>query len=204
MSILNTRIGRHHVAAAAVAAGIAGSVEAAVVRWNCNLVIPATVSGLYISIENQISGSTGQGTVGWDFQLYTAGTSASLSVFTAVGGGSMREPGVLAGPPASLMGGTTVGPGSGFSANAWEVVFLNQNWYWRTNATNYLGIRYVGNDGLVRYAYGRIDIGANPNIRTLVWIDRETTTGTAITVVPAPGALALLGLAGAARRRRRR
>lgn len=204
MSILKTRIGRHHCAAAAVAAGIAGSVEAAVVRWNCNLVIPATVSGLYISIENQIAGTSGQSAVGWDFQLYTAGSTPSLSIFCAVGSGSMRQPGVIAGPPASLLGGTTVGPASNFAVSAWEVIFANSNWFWRTNATNYFGIRYVGNDGSTRYAYGRLDVGSTPNIRTLVWIDRETNANTAITVVPAPGALALLGLSGLARRRRRR
>ncbi|MFM7798746.1 MAG: MYXO-CTERM sorting domain-containing protein [Planctomycetota bacterium] len=46
-------------------------------------------------------------------------------------------------------------------------------------------------------------MGASATVRTLVSVCYEDSGG-AITVVPAPGAMALLGLAGVASRRRRR
>jgi MYXO-CTERM domain-containing protein len=73
------------------------------------------------------------------------------------------------------------------------------------NANNFFGFRFVGADSLTRYGYGVMAIGANMGTRTLVSLSYETVAGTGIEVgaIPAPGAIALLGLAGLAGRRRR-
>jgi hypothetical protein len=71
------------------------------------------------------------------------------------------------------------------------------------NAANYFGFYFVASDNLVHYGYGVMTIGANMGVRTLTSVSYESVAETSITVVPAPGALALLGLAGIASRRRR-
>jgi hypothetical protein len=48
-----------------------------------------------------------------------------------------------------------------------------------------------------------MSVGATNTVRTITDIFYEDVAATAITVVPAPGAIALLGLAGLAGRRRR-
>ena len=73
---------------------------------------------------------------------------------------------------------------------------------WNLNSINYFGFRFAANTGAIHYGYGRMDVGANANVRTLKFIEWNETAGAAV-VVPAPGALALLGLAGFGRSRRR-
>ncbi|MSR05065.1 MAG: PEP-CTERM sorting domain-containing protein [Phycisphaerales bacterium] len=73
------------------------------------------------------------------------------------------------------------------------------------NGANAFGFRFIAADGLTHYGYGVMTIGANMGVRTLTSVSYESIAGVGITVVsvPAPGALALLGLAGFAGRRRR-
>jgi MYXO-CTERM domain-containing protein len=74
------------------------------------------------------------------------------------------------------------------------------------NASNYFGFQFTAADGATHYGWGRMDVGATADIRTLAVLGYESVAGTSINVgaVPAPGAMALLGLAGLAGRRRRR
>ncbi len=75
---------------------------------------------------------------------------------------------------------------------------------WNLNSTNYFGFRFAANSGAIHYGYGRMDVGASANVRTLKFIEWNDTPGAPVQVAPAPGALALLGLAGFGRSRRRR
>jgi MYXO-CTERM domain-containing protein len=213
MSILN-RLGRHVFAASAVAITTAGTAHAAVDRWDCNLSIPATSAGLFINIQSRVTGTNGASVLGWDFNLYTTSPSApSLTMFGNIGTRFMRAPGQFGYAVGNLQEGQEVGPeqfafglfnpeGEAYSAifnTPGQPGFGN----WNLNSINYFGFRFAANTGAIHYGNGRMDVGANANVRTLKFIEWNTTPGAGMPVIPAPGALALLGLAGFGRSRRR-
>ena len=71
------------------------------------------------------------------------------------------------------------------------------------NAANYFGFRFLGADALTHYGFGKMTVGATMGVRTLNFVSFESTAGASINVIPAPGAIALLGLVGLTGRRRR-
>ncbi|MCE2883366.1 MAG: hypothetical protein LW806_00500 [Planctomycetaceae bacterium] len=196
--MLSNRLAKHFGAAAA-AAVVVGSANAAVVAWeNCNLVIPATIDGLYINVETQATGSAGSVVAGWDINPYSA---SSLTWYNATGTGMMRYPGVTTGSAGNLAVGTVIGATGSYGSGAVVVGAAAGNW--QLNATNIFGFRFVGADGLTHYGYGTMAVGSAITTRTITNLYYENVAATGITVLPAPGALALLGLAGLAGRRRR-
>ena len=65
--MLTHRLARHLPAALAAAAAITPSSSGAIISWfNANLIIPATIDGLYINVETRTTGSAGSVTPGWD------------------------------------------------------------------------------------------------------------------------------------------
>ncbi|MFM9181000.1 MAG: hypothetical protein ACKOV8_07130, partial [Phycisphaerales bacterium] len=174
--------------------------NAAVVAWtNCNLVIPNTIDGLYINVQAQTTGSAGSVVAGWDINPYSA---TSLTWFNATGTGMMRYPGVTTGSAGSLAVGTVIGSTGSFGSGA--VVVGSNPGNWQLNAVNYFGFRFVAADGGTKYGYGTFAIGSSISgaDRTITNLYYEDVSGASI-VGPAPGAIALLGLAGFAGRRRR-
>jgi hypothetical protein len=199
--MLSNRLAKHFAAAAA-ASVVAGAAHAAIVHWaDANLVIPATIDGLYINVETRTSGSAGSAVSGWDLNPYAA---TSLTWFNATGTGMMRFPGVTTGSAGNLALGTVVGAAGSYGSGAVTVGAAAGNW--QLNASNYFGFRFVGADGGTKYGWGRFVIGASISgaDRTIAEIAYEDS-GASINVgtVPAPGAIALLGRAGLAHRRRR-
>ena len=203
--MLSNRLAKHFAAAAA-ASVVAGAANAAIVHWaDANLVIPATIDGLYINVETRTSGSAGSVVAGWDINPYSA---TSLTWFNATGTGMLRYPGVTTGSAGNLTVGTAVGATGSYGSGAVVVGAAAGNWV--LNASNYFGFRFVGADALTHYGWGRFVIGASISgaDRMIAEIAYEDVGGVAINVgdngsVPAPGAIALLGLAGLAGRRRR-
>jgi hypothetical protein len=198
--MLKNRLAKHFAAAAA-ATVVASGANAAIVAWeNCNLVIPNTIDGLYINVEARTTGSAGSVVAGWDINPYSA---TSLTWFNATGTGMMRFPGVTTGSAGNLAGGTVVGAAGSFGSGA--VVVGSAAGNWQLNATNIFGFRFVASGGGTHYGWGTFAIGASISgaDRTITNIYFEDVAGASITVVPAPGAIALLGLAGLAGRRRR-
>jgi MYXO-CTERM domain-containing protein len=199
--MLSNRLAKHFAAAAA-ASVVAGAASAAIVHWaDANLVIPATIDGLYINVETRTSGSAGSAVSGWDLNPYA---TTSLTWFNATGTGMMRFPGVTTGSAGNLALGTVVGAAGSYGSGAVTVGAAAGNW--QLNASNYFGFRFVGADGGTKYGWGRFVIGASifGADRTIAEIAYEDS-GASINVgtVPAPGAIALLGLAVLAHRRRR-
>ena len=194
---ISNRLSQHLAVAATTAAGIAASSNAAVVAWeNCNLVIPATFSGLYINVEDRTTGGS-TSLAGWDINPY--GTS-SLTFYHPSGGGYVVATGQTG--AANLAIGSVVGASSTFGGNFASASFGTGATQWKLNETNTFGFRFVNSLGQTRYAYATMSVGATAATRTITNIYYEDS-GAGITVVPAPGAIALLGLAGFAGRRRR-
>jgi MYXO-CTERM domain-containing protein len=100
---------------------------------------------------------------------------------------------------ASLSAGTLVSAASTFGNTASSVTAGG----WMLNGANYFGFRFLGADAATHYGFGKMTIGATMGVRTLNFVSYESTGATGISVVPAPGAIALLGLAGLVGRRRR-
>ena len=198
--MLSNRLAKHFAAAAA-ASVVAGAANAAIVQWsNANLVIPATIDGLYINVETRATGSAGSAVAGWDLNPYSA---TSLTWFNATGTGMLRYPGATTGSAGNLAAGTVVGATGSYGSGAVTVGAAAGNWV--LNSVNIFGFRFTAADGLTHYGYGFMSVGAAITTRTITDLFYEDVANTSITVaaVPAPGALALLGLAGFASRRRR-
>ncbi len=197
--MLSNRLAKHFGAAAA-AAVVVGSANAAIVHWaDANLTIPNTIDGLYINVETRATGSSGASTAGWDINPYS---STSLTFFNATGSGIFRLPGATT--PSSVAFGTTIDSTGTYGAGAASTT--SAVGAWSLNASNYFGFRFVASDGQTKYAWGRFVIGAALNgadrmIAELAYED--SGAGISVGAIPAPGAVALLGLAGLAGRRRR-
>jgi hypothetical protein len=203
---ISNRFEKHIVAAAAVAMGAAAAANAAIVTWNADLIIPNTVDGRYVNVETQVYGSAAGVVAGWDINPYGTSTSTMSWYVEAPNGCVMGygQSGTLDGV-ASVSGGTLVGAASTFGAASYSGNPKSSVIYggWMLNAANYFGFRFIAADGLTHYGYGIMTVGANMGVRTLTSVSYESVAETSITVVPAPGALALLGLASFAGRRRR-
>ncbi|MFO0962217.1 MAG: hypothetical protein U0625_04855 [Phycisphaerales bacterium] len=198
---LSARLQKHMVAAAAVAAGTAATANAAIVYSGLvNLTVPNTFAGVYLNLQTGATGTSSGSNPGWDINPYGNGY---LRLFQPTGGGYMQYPaGTGAG---NLDAGQTIG-----AASTW-VTYPNANptfgaaaGQWKFNADNLLGVRFLDASSAVRYGWVRFRMGADANSKVIVDWAYEDTGGDIGAGVPAPGALALLGVAGLAGRRRRR
>ena len=202
MSISN-RLEKHFAVCAAAVATVAcvGTANAAIVTWNANVVIPNNIDGYYINVETQVYASAAGLVTGWDLNPYGTSTTAMSWFAAAAPSGcvmGLGQGGATA-AVASLSAGTLVSSASTFGNTASSVTAGG----WKLNQANYFGFRFLGADALTHYGFGQMTIGATMGVRTLNYVSFETTAGASVTVAPAPGALALLGLAGLATRRRR-
>jgi len=209
---ISNRFEKHIVAAAAVAMGAAAAANAAVVYSGIvNFACAVDIDGCYINVETGVlSNGPGTGVPGWDVNPYS--TSGGMNFFNSTGGGQMRFPGVTTGPAGNLALGTSIGSTGSFNTSTTGVTFGSAAGNWQYSAENVIGFRFVGADTGVRYGWMRFLMGAAGSsgtsmTRTVVDYGYESTAGASILAgagaVPAPGAIALLGLAGFAARRRR-
>ena len=190
-----------HIVAAATVAMTAAAANAGLVTWNANLVIPNNIDGQYINVETQTAGSAAGNVAGWDLNPYGTSTTAMSWFAAAAPSGCVMGlgQGGMTSAVASLSGGTVVSSASSFGNTASSVTAGG----WMLNSANYFGFRFLGADAGTHYGWGIMTVGATMGVRTLTSVTFETTAGASVTVAPAPGALALLGLAGFAARRRR-
>jgi MYXO-CTERM domain-containing protein len=197
-----------HIASAAVAAGFASAASAAIITWNINAAIPATLDGMYIRIDNQTSTTgAGSGLAGWDINPYGSTTLNFYASATAPNPATTYVRTQASGGPSSLALGTVIGGSSPFANSTTAVVSatgVGSNG-WVANSVNYFGFRFHNNTtGANNYGFGAMQVGASATSRTLLFL-QYGDAGESVTVgaIPAPGALALLGVAGLAGRRRR-
>ena len=201
MSITN-RLNKHFAPAAVATAAVAmtaAAANASVVNWNSNLVIPG--EGLYINVETQAYSSDRDLVPGYDinpffFQdLYWSSPDYNLFSYVNI----WPE----AGGVTTLSNGTLVDGFSNYSYSGTSKFYGIGAWV--LNSANNFGFRFLASDNMIHYGYGIMTVGANYGECTLTSVFYESDAGVGITVgsVPAPGAFALLGLAGFAGRRRR-
>ncbi|MBL9150398.1 MAG: hypothetical protein JNM94_17065 [Phycisphaerae bacterium] len=201
---LQNRLAKHFAVAATAAAGVAGASNAGVIYSGVvNINIPATTNGLYLNVVNgQINepGNGGGSTVpGWDINPWS--TSFGLFSPTNPSGGAYATLGAnLFNLPAL----TTISAASTFGS----LGSTTNNGQWNLNsANNIVGFRFQNeaNGNAIHYGWFRVAFGATIGSRTLVEYAYEDVAGGSIAAgaIPAPGAFALLGLAGLSARRRR-
>ena len=184
--------------------GAASIAHASIVVVPVNLAIPVTPAGLYINISTGVSSTTASGAPGWDINV---GGTHTLNLVSPGGYNFVRlnlAP-MSAGP--SNVGNafmiSNMMPSASWIAGGSSDGFINNS------SANYVGFQFVGNDSLTHFGWMQFSIGASVTgsdrkIVSYAYNTESTTSvGGAMLNVPAPGALALLCLAGFASRRRR-
>ncbi len=207
--MLSNRLAKHFGAAAA-AAVVVGSANAAIVHSGIvNLEIASTTNGLYLNVitgANNIPGNGGGGTVpGWDINPWSSTTLNFFNASNPTGGVYVRTstatPGV-----SNLAAGTLIGASSLYTSGVAQTTGSNP--FNLNSSDNIVGFRFFNEaSSTIHYGWFRVSLAgtlaAQP--RTLVEYAYESEAGVSIAAgaIPAPGAVALLGLAGLAGRRRR-
>ena len=213
--MLSNRLAKHFGAAAAAAVVVGSSNAAIVYSGVLNFSCAVDIDGCYINVETgQLSNGPGSGVPGWDVNPYS--TSGGMNFFNSTGGGQMRRPGVTTGTAGNLALGTVIGAAGSFNTGTGNVYGTTSatglNGGWTYGSENIIGFKFVSAAGTTHYGWMRFAMGAAGSAgtsmtRTVVDYAWENVAGTSIEAgagaVPAPGAIALLGLAGLAGRRRR-
>ena len=207
-----SRLEKHIVAAAAVAAGVAASANAAIVYSGVvNFSCAIDIDGTYINVQTgQLTNGPGAGVPGWDVNPYRSTSGSGMNFFSPTGGG-MVSAAAGVGSALNLAAGTLIGSASNFSSSTATIAFGSAAGQWQYASNNIVGFRFVSSAGTTHYGWMRFLMGSQPatgNLvtRTVVDFGYESVAGASIEAgaVPAPGALALLGVAGLAGTRRRR
>ena len=216
-----SRLSKHFLAAAVAASSAsllaAHSASADIIYSGViNFACAVDIDGCYVNVETGLlSNGPGSGVPGWDLNPYS--TSGGMNFYNSTGGGQMRRAGVTAGTAGNLAVGTSIGSTGSFNTGTSNVYGTTSSTGllggWTYSSENIIGFKFVGTGGTTHYGWMRFAMGANNGgttagpTRTIVDYGWESTAGVAILAgagaVPAPGALALLGLAGLATRRRR-
>jgi MYXO-CTERM domain-containing protein len=211
---LSNRFEKHVLVAAAVAMGATAAANAAIVYSGVvNFSCAIDIDGTYINVEtNQLTNGPGAGVPGWDVNPYRSSSGSGMNFFSPTGGG-MVSAAAGVGPALNLAAGTLIGSTSNFSSSTATIAFGSAAGQWQYASNNIVGFRFVSSAGTTHYGWMRFLMGSQPasgNLvtRTVVDFAYESVAGESIAAgnngVPAPGALALLGVAGLAGKRRRR
>jgi len=189
----------------ATAAANAAVVYSGILNFSCAI----DIDGTYINVQTgQLTNGPGSGVPGWDVNPYRSSIGSGMNFFSPTGGGMVSAV-ANTGPAINLAVGTVVGSTSIFSTSTASISFGSAAGQWQYASDNIVGFRFVSSAGTTHYGWMRFLMGSQPatgNLvtRTVVDFAYESVAGASIVVVPAPGALALLGVAGLAGKRRRR
>ena len=191
------------------------SAQAALVTWNCNIALDSSSSyGVYMNVSaKQYTLDDGSGNQPAGTNLYF-GITSKLSIFSTNPGQIVGVASFLGQPSygvARLAAGTIVGSSlaPGISWGSGGDIFTNASvpaYKWSQGGSNLFGFSFTNASGQLRYAWGEVTLNAGSNVYGTVNRIVYDDTGASVTagVVPAPGALALLGMAGIVGKRRRR
>jgi len=208
---LSNRFEKHVLVAAAVAMGATAAANAAIVYSGIlNFSCAIDTDGTYINVETgQLTNGPASLVPGWDVNPYRSSSGSGMNFFSPTGGG-MVSAASGTGPAINLASGTLIGASSNFSSATSTISFGSAAGQWQYASNNIVGFRFVSSAGTTHYGWMRFLMGSQPatgNLvtRTVVDFAYESVAGQSIAAgAPAPGALALLGVAGLAGKRRRR
>lgn len=195
MTIVKRIAPRSLCCAVALLAAAHESAEGAIVHQVVNWSVPADGQGLVIDLEH-LQPSIVAEAAAWELRVFG---ESGLEFEVQDGGGMtglMRyslDPAIAG--PGSLPVDLVVGPFSAFGSGA--ASFGSAVGQWRLSDANYFGFRFMSREGDVHYGWGRIDIGTDAAIRTVVEIAWQDAPGLGVQVghTPAAGPLVLLGMA---------
>lgn len=202
MKNLKNRLDAHFASAAALAVGAAlvGAEQRAdaFIVWSgiININIPSNTDGVYLNVITGQAGTSGAGVTGWDVNPWSA---TGLSFFSPTGGGYVRGLGSSGTLVDNLAFNTVIGASQAFGSGVAESTGATA---FNLNSTqNLVGFRFVNEaGGTTHYGWMRLQLWSGPGIqpRAIVEYAYETVAGASINagVIPAPGAMALLGMAG--------
>jgi MYXO-CTERM domain-containing protein len=212
---MSNRLANHFALAAVATAAVAATSNAAVVYSGIiNFACNADTDGAYINVETGLmSNGPASGVPGWDVNPYMSLGGMNFYHTVPAGNAEMRRAGVTTGTAGNLAVGTVVGAAGSFNTSNSGVYGTTSATGllggWTYSAENIIGFKFLGADALTHYGWMRFAMGAATGsttvgpTRTIIDYAYESTAGASITVTPAPGAIALLGLAGLVTRRRR-
>ncbi len=225
MKTLSKRLDSHFAACAVAAAtAVVGSADAAIQMFTygpTGIQVPADGDGLYFNLNTGATGTTAGAVGGPWMNPYGLSNQAPpngpyMNWYATTAGGSWRgvNIGGYSNEVSNLGLGFVVGssiPNSGAAGTARFNTSGGTSWAdglpgdFSLNADNYFGFRFI-RGGATYYGYGVMRMGAAISERYMMGFAVETTAGASITTaaIPAPGAIALLGVAGVVCGRRRR
>ena len=205
MTKLKNRLSRHFAVAAVATAAVTSADASVVYSGVVNHYLPDTVNGLYLNVVTGQINRTSQGgssVPGWDLNLWSP---HGLGIY-----GNSQHPGtsgvlLVASETAANLGlDEVIDAGGGFGDNT---SYNTAQWNLGSE-DNLFGFRFHNEaTGAVHYGWGRLGFGATIFDRYLVEYAYESRPGVGIaagSLVPAPSALAMLGLGGVVAGRRRR
>ena len=210
---MSNRLTNHFALAAVATAAVAATSNAAVVYSGIiNFVCAVDSDGCYINVEtNVLSNGVYTDVPGWDVNPFRPASGSGMAFFGSSGGAMVGL--TTNSTAAKLATGTAIGASSTFAINSTNsVTFGSAAGNWQYGSENLVGFRFVSSAGTTHYGWMRFLMGSQPSTgnlvaRTVVDYGYESVAGTSILAgagIPAPGALALLGVAGLAGARRRR
>jgi len=204
MKNLKNRLDAHFASAAVLAVGAAfvGAEQRAdaYIVWSgiTNINIPSNVDGVYLNVITGQSGSSGSSVAGWDVNPYGG---SGLQFFGSSGGGYLRGLGSSSTLVDNLAFNTVIGASQSFGSGVGGVETTGATAFNPNSTQNLVGFRFVNEaTGGTHYGWMRIQLWSGPGIqpRAIVEYAYESVAGASINagVIPAPGAIALLGLSG--------
>lgn len=204
MNILRHRLDAHFASAAAVAVGAAifGAEQRAdaYIVWSgiLNINIPSNIDGVYLNVISGQASTSGSSVPGWDVNPYGG---SGLTFFTPPGGGVLAGLGSSGSLADNLAFNTVVGPAQTFVSGAVGIESSGATAFNPNSSQNLVGFRFINEaTGGTHYGWMRVQLwsGAGLQPRAIVEYAYESVAGASINagLIPAPGALALLGAAG--------
>jgi hypothetical protein len=210
MKTTTNRLTAHFAACAVVASagamGAAHQADAAIV-WSgiVNIAIPSNIDGVYMNILTGQTGTSGTSVAGWDINPYG---STTLQFWANTGGGYVRGLGSDSTLVDNLAQGTLINASQAFGTGTAEST--GSTAFIPGSMSNLVGFRFVNEaTGATHYGWMRILLGGTglaSQPRAIIEYAYESVAGAGIgagVIIPAPGAIALLCIAGFASRRRR-